>query len=155
MLQRVLMIGALIAGTALGFLWPTRPSATQAIPSEIALEKSADGQFYADAQVNGHPTHFLVDTGASEIAITEDDAKRAGIKIDPANYELVGEGASGVVRGQHVEIQSIELGGVREQNVDVVVVPGAEVSLLGQPFLDRMDEIVIHKNEMRLRYGSG
>lgn len=154
-MQRLLIIATLAIGVAVGLLWPTKNAASPIAPSEIALEKAGDGQFYADAQVNGQQTHFLVDTGASDIALTEEDARHAGIAIDPANYELIGEGASGLVRGEHVQIRQIDLGGFRAQNVRAVVVPGAQVSLLGQPFLDRLDEITIQKSEMRLHYSSG
>jgi aspartyl protease family protein len=55
------------------------------------------------------------------------------------------------VRGQYVELKSIELGGIHERNAKAVVVQGATVSLLGQPFLEGIDEIVIRKGEMVLR----
>ena len=56
-----------------------------------------------------------------------------------------------MVRGQYVELKTIELGGIHETNAKAVVVQGATVSLLGQPFLENMDEIVIRKGEMVLR----
>ena len=124
-----------------------------AAPSEIDLEKGSDGQFYADVRVNGQPTHFLIDTGASEIALSEEDARRAGITVDPSTYELIGEGASGIVRGAHVQIHQIDFEGFHAKDIKAVVVPGTQVSLLGQPFLDKLDEIVIQKDEMRLHYG--
>src|ERR1700752_678171 len=45
----------------------------------ISLQRSFDGHFYADAQVNGTTVHFLIDTGASGIALSSDDARRAGL----------------------------------------------------------------------------
>ena len=152
MLQRLLIIATLAAGTAIGLMWPTKNAANPAATSEIRLEKSYDGQFYTDAKVDGQPTRFLIDTGASDIALSEADARRAGISINPAGYELIGDGASGVVRGQHVQIREIDLDGLHAQNVNAVVLPGTQVSLLGQPFLDKLDEIVIQKGQMRLRY---
>ena len=83
--------------------------------------------------VNGHDIRFLVDTGASEMALTEEDARKAGIAIDPQQYELLGQGASGIVRGQYVELKTIDLGGIHEKNAKAVVVQGATVSLLGNP----------------------
>ena len=56
-----------------------------------------------------------------------------------------------MVRGQYVELKSIDVGGIRESDAKAVVVQGANVSLLGQPFLENVDEIVIRKGEMLLR----
>ena len=152
MLGRVLLLATLAAGAAIGAALPAWHSPSAVPPSEVSLTKSSDGQFYVDVDVNGHSTHFLVDTGASEIALSEADARAAGIAVDPASYELIGHGASGLVRGQQVTIGRIDLQGIHEKDVGAVVVPAATVSLLGQPFLDKLDEIVIRKDEMRLRY---
>ena len=50
-----------------------------------------------------------------------------------------------------VELEQIDVGGIRESDIKAVVVQGANVSLLGQPFLENVDEIVIRKGEMLLR----
>jgi aspartyl protease family protein len=153
MLERVLFVVTIAGGATLGVFWPLSRSETPAVSSalEVTLDRSADKHFYANATVNGHDIRFLVDTGASETALTEEDARRVGIAIDPQLYELLGQGASGMVRGQYVELKTIELGGIHERNAKAVVVQGATVSLLGQPFLESIDEIVIRKGEMVLR----
>jgi predicted aspartyl protease len=67
---------------------------------------------------------------------------------------VIGDGASGMVRGQYVELKSIDLGGITQRDTKAVVVQGSSVSLLGQPFLENVDEIVIRKGEMRLKAGA-
>jgi aspartyl protease family protein len=154
MLERSLFLVTIAGGATLGIFWPLQKSATPApAPSalEVTLERSSDRHFYADANVNGQAVRFLVDTGASEIALTEEDARKVGISVDPEKYELIGRGASGIVRGQYVELAKLELGGIRETGAKAVVVQGANISLLGQPFLENIDEIVIRKGEMVLR----
>ncbi len=151
MLERGLLVIMLVAGAAVGIFWPTHKTEPSAPGIEVSLQRSSDRHFYATASVNGHDVRFLVDTGASEIALTEDDARRVGIKFDPDRYELLGEGASGFVRGQYVKLDTIQLDGIHEDEVKAVVVEGAAVSLLGQPFLENIDEIVIRKGEMLLR----
>ena len=153
MIERALFIVTIVGGASLGLLWPLNKSSSPsaATATEILLERSADKHYYAEAQVNGRQVRFLVDTGASEIALTEEDARKVGLTVDPEKYELVGHGASGMVRGQYVDLQSIDLGGIRESNVKAVIVQGANVSLLGQPFLENVDEIVIRKGQMLLR----
>ena len=154
MLERGLLVITLVAGAASGIYWPThksQPAVPAATGVEVTLQRSSDRHFYATASVNGRDVRFLVDTGASEIALTEDDARKVGIKFDPAKYELLGEGASGFVRGQYVELDKIQLEGLHQNATKAVVVEGANVSLLGQPFLENIDEIVIRKGEMVLR----
>lgn len=153
MIERALIVITLAAGAGVGFFWPTHRSEPAAASSavEVTLNRSSDHHYYATASVNGHDVRFLVDTGASEIALTEDDARKAGIKFDPAKYELIGAGASGYVRGQYVDLTDIRLEGIHQGNAKAVVVEGADISLLGQPFLEKIDEIVIRKGEMTLR----
>ena len=151
MLERGLLVIMLVAGAAVGIFWPTHRTEPSAPGIEVSLQRSSDRHFYATASVNGHDVRFLVDTGASEIALTEDDARKVGIKFDPDRYELLGEGASGFVRGQYVNLDTIQIDGIHEKGVKAVVVEGAAVSLLGQPFLENIDVIVIRKGEMVLR----
>jgi aspartyl protease family protein len=155
MFQKIALIGTIAGGVAIGLLWPTPQKTTAATAgtgvSDVVIAQSADHHYYADASVNGRPVHFMVDTGASETALTEADAQSIGIAVDPSKYEVIGDGASGMVRGQFVDLKSIELGAIKQQDVKVVVVQGSTVSLLGQPFLEKVDEIVIRKGEMRLK----
>lgn len=154
MIERALLVVTIAGGTALGIFWPLdkeqKPAATKA-GVEVAISRSSDKHYYAQAEVNGHAVRFLVDTGASETALTEEDARKVGIAVDPSKFELVGEGASGMVRGQYVQVASIDVDGIRRSNTKAVVVEGADVSLLGQPFLESIDEIVIRRGEMTLR----
>ena len=154
MLERGLILVTLVAGAGVGFLWPThnnQPAAAGSSAIEVTLNRNSDHHFYATASVNGHDVRFLVDTGASEIALTEEDARKIGLKFDPNKYELLGEGASGYVRGQYVDLDDLRLQGIDHGATKAVVVEGADVSLLGQPFLEDLDEIVIRKGEMILR----
>ena len=155
MFQKLALVATIGAGVAIGLLWPTaqRSSAAPAATGgpEVTIERSSDHHYYADASVNGHSVHFMIDTGAGETALTEADARAIGIPIDPSKYQVIGDGASGLVRGQYVQLKTIDLNGIRQQDAEAVIVPGANVSLLGQPFLEKVDEIVIRQGEMRLR----
>lgn len=152
-MQKLLVGLLLLTGIALGWLWlASEPAAPRGALKEIVLERSSDGHFYADAALNGHVIRFLVDTGAGAVAITEQDAKAAGIEVSPASYSSIGEGPSGLVRGKFVTVDHLKLEGFEPTDVKAAVVEGASVSLLGQPFLDRLDEIVIRKDVMILRY---
>ena len=78
----------------------------------VELRREPDGHFYADVEINNMPVHILVDTGASGIALSREDARRAGLATSIGMYEVVGEGAGGDVRGEYVTLNSVRLGKV-------------------------------------------
>lgn len=121
------------------------------IPAETRIERERNGHFYVHAQVNGQLVRFLVDTGASMVALTPEDAERAGVEFDPARFEPVARGASGLVQGQHATIGSIEIDGKRVANVRGAVIEGADISLLGQSYLNRIGSVEMSDGIMILR----
>jgi aspartyl protease family protein len=117
----------------------------------VMLHREYDGHFYADAEVNGATVHMLVDTGATAIALTRDDARKAGIGISIGMPNVVGQGASGDVRGEYVTVDRIKLGDKTGEAMNAVVLDGGGVSLLGQTFLSKFDSVEIHGDTMVLR----
>jgi aspartyl protease family protein len=115
------------------------------------LERSPSGHFYTHAKVNGELVRFLVDTGATGVALTVEDAERVGIKVDPRNFEIVGEGASGPVRGQLVTLGSVEVEGKLVNDVSGAVLENSSLSLLGQSYLTRMGEVQMTGDYMLLK----
>lgn len=155
MIEKLAIGGTIVAGVAIGLLWPTAKGPLHpGAGAELVIARSSDHHYYTDAKVNGRPVHFMIDTGAGETALTEADAQQLGLPVDPNKYEVIGDGASGMVRGQYVQLKSIDVGGIRQSDAKAVVVAGATVSLLGQPFLEKVDEIVIRNGEMRLKSDS-
>jgi aspartyl protease family protein len=122
-----------------------------AIPVETRVRRSPNGHFFVTALVNGQPVRFLVDTGATTVALTVEDARRAGVAFDPASFEVIGEGASGPVRGQEMHLSSVELDGKERLHVGGVVIEGGTTSLLGQSYLSRLSNVQMRGDEMILR----
>jgi len=116
----------------------------------ITLSRSFDGHFYADAQVNGTTIHFLVDTGASVIALSGADAQRAGLALS-GDPQIIGAGASGQVWGHVVRLNRVELGVKSISDTPAVVLAGGDRSLLGQSFLSQFGSVEINGNTMVLR----
>ena len=115
------------------------------------LLRAADGHFYADADISGSRVRFLVDTGASVVALTGADARAAGLAWSQADIGPVAQGASGPVAGVHVTLDSVTLGGHEARNVAAVIVPeGLPVSLLGQSFLSTVHPVRIEQDRMVL-----
>jgi aspartyl protease family protein len=118
---------------------------------EISLQRASDGHFYAEAEVNGMPVNFLVDTGASGIALAHADAQRAAVVMAPSMDEIVGNGASGPVKGQFVQLERLNLGIKEMRGVDAVVLDGGAQSLLGQSVLAQFGSVTIEGDRMVLR----
>ena len=119
--------------------------------SGLVLPRQSDGHFYVDAVVNGSIVRMLVDTGASGIALSRDDARRVGIGISIGMPNVVGKGASGDVRGEYVIIDRISLGEKSANAVPAVVLDGGGDSLLGQSFLSQFASVEIKGDRMVLR----
>jgi aspartyl protease family protein len=127
---------------------PTASAAGNGIATrEIA--RSADGHFYLDAQVNGAQVHFLVDTGASMVALTPADAQRAGIALP--SERATARGAGGAVEVMPVTIDRIAIGPLEARDVAGAVARELPVSLLGQSFLSRVGTVEIRGDRMVLR----
>ena len=128
-----------------------RSSTASSIGGWTTLDRGANGHFFADAQVNGATIHFLIDTGASGVALTAADARRAGLQFSSQEFSPVGSGASGEVRGKLVSLDRVSLGGHSVDNVSGVILEGGEMSLLGQSFLSQMGTIEISGDRMTIR----
>ncbi len=114
-----------------------------------SLKRQPDGHFYANGTVQGASTEFLVDTGASVIALTGNDARAAGLTWSDSDIRQIGTGASGAVYGVATMIDQVEVGGLTQRNVQAVIIPeGLEISLLGQSFLSQIDSVEIVKDQM-------
>ena len=117
----------------------------------VELARQPNGHFYANADVDGTEIRFLVDTGASTIALSASDARALGLDWADDELRLVGRGVNGAVFGKPVQLGSISVGDVEAANVDAVIIPnGLDVSLLGQSFLSRVDNVVIEGDRMTL-----
>lgn len=119
---------------------------------EHMIERASDGHFYVEAQVNGRPVRFLVDTGASAVVLTMADAQRTGLPFSLQDFSVIARGASGDVRGQRIRLGSVAVGDQMAYDVDgAVVAEGLDVSLLGQSYLSRLRSVEIDGNRMTLR----
>ena len=116
------------------------PVITSSQIRSASLRKEGDGHFWATAYVNDEPVRFLVDTGASLVALTKQDARKIGVDTDNLEETAEVRTAAGRVKAAIVTIDSIEIDGVTVKNVQAVVIEkGLEYSLLGMSFLNRLD----------------
>ena len=117
-----------------------------------SLRKEGDGHFWATAYVNGTPVKFLVDTGASLVALSERDARRIGLNTDKLEQNAKVRTAAGEVMAATAMIDRIEIDGVTVKNIQAVVIDkGLEHSLLGMSFLNRLDGWDVTANAIVIR----
>ena len=117
----------------------------------LSLQRQPDGHFYADVQINGVTVTMLVDTGASGLALTRDDARKAGLGLSIGMPNVIGQGASGAVKGEFVTLDRVMLAGTTVEGMPAVVLDGGGQSLLGQNFLRRFASVEIKGDRMVLR----
>ncbi len=117
----------------------------------LELQRSDDGQFYADVRINGSNVHMMVDTGATAIALSRDDARIAGLATSIGMNDVVGEGADGAVHGEYVRLDRVELGPLSAEGLDAIVLNAGQQSLLGQAFLSKFKSVQIEGDKMVLR----
>lgn len=115
------------------------------------MKRSYNGHFYVDAEVGEDLVHFMVDTGASDVALTMRDADRLGIPYSESQFTVIGTGASGPVMGQPIVIDSVSVGGKKATQIEGSIVQGLDISLLGQAYLGRIGSIEIVNDHMVLR----
>lgn len=124
-------------------------SVDQSEGAETVLERQQDGHFYANVDINSNEIRFMVDTGASGIALTGEDAEALGLVWSDGELAVVGRGVSGNVYGKRVKLRSVQLDDLQMSDVDAVIIPnGLDVSLLGQSFLSKATTVKIENDEM-------
>ena len=123
---------------------PVELSLTAAAPapatgSDAQVAKGEDGHYWAQGSVNGSAVRFLVDTGASAVALTQEDAQRLGYSGSDLTYDYKVTTASGEARAARIKLASIAVSGAEVRDVDAYVIEsGLQTSLLGMSYLGRL-----------------
>lgn len=134
-----------------GELFPGTPVATGA--HEMTIAESQDGSYYVDGTINGARAHFVIDTGASSIVLSPDDARRAGIDIAALDYSLPSETAHGTGFGAFTHVDRLDVGNIELRDVPVQVNKSPmSSSLLGLTFLHRLDSFGVQDGRLMLRW---
>lgn len=116
------------------------------------LLRADDGLFYVTGVVNGMPVRFLVDTGASTIVLTRDDAMRAGLLPPGGAFHDFADTANGRASIAWISIEDLSIGRVRVRDISAAVVrDGLEVSLLGQNWLSQLASLTIAGDRLQFR----
>jgi aspartyl protease family protein len=119
----------------------------------VEIGRASGGDFDVSAQVNGKRIQMVLDTGASSVVLTRDDAKAAGLPLEVLNYTVPIDTANGRTRAAQVTIDRISIGGLEERSIDALVTqPGQlKTSLLGMSFLNRLQSWEVSGDRLMLR----
>jgi aspartyl protease family protein len=120
-------------------LMVAQPVLAPATGGAAEVLKGDDGHYWAEANVDGASVKFLVDTGASAVALKPEDAQRMGISPASLEYNYKVTTASGEARAAKVKLTSVSVAGAEVRDVDAFVIEsGLQTSLLGMTYLGRL-----------------
>lgn len=120
-------------------------------PTRIEVPLAPDGHFHLTAELNGAPVRFIVDTGASALALSPRDARRAGIALDRLVYAGQARTANGIVPTATVRLDRVAIGDIVDENVPAMVIQAdIDRSLMGMDYLRRFARVSFEGDSMIL-----
>ena len=119
----------------------------------VEVARAVSGDFDVSAQINGARVAMVLDTGASSVVLTREDAKAAGLPLEVLAYTVPIDTANGRARAASVRLDRIAVGGLVERSVEALVAqPGQlKMSLLGMSFLNRLQSWEVRGDRLFLR----
>lgn len=121
------------------------------VGSTLRIRKSLDGHFWAEAMVNGHKMRFLIDSGASITAVSENAALEAGLNMDQSGFPMILTTANGAIEARRSNIAMLEIGPLKASDLSIVVSPAfGDVNVLGMNFLSQLRSWRVEGDEMIL-----
>ncbi len=131
---------------------PSTPASAPRVADAVGTDEPAietfrarGNQFFVTATINGNAVHFVVDTGATYVCLTPEDARRLGFDLDALEWNIRTHTANGDAANAAVNLADLRLGQVVEYNVPALVMKtGGGLSLLGMSFLSRLKSWQIH-----------
>lgn len=165
----VAVVSLAMAASLSAAFWLNRlggPGEAQAAPMVVAVPatnapatgsaaqvvKGADGHYWADARIDGRAVRVMVDTGATVVALTLDDARRLGVTPNEADFTRTVRTASGPVPAAPVRLKAVSVGRAEVRGVDALVLQdGLPHSLLGMSYLGRLSAFEATPTGLTLR----
>jgi aspartyl protease family protein len=141
----------------------TRPAAQNTAPKQttdlkqtkgrgVQIKPDNNGHFFARTKINNTTLKMMVDTGASLVVLSFEDARRLGVHPTTADYTLPVNTANGQIMLAPITLKRLELAGMVERDVRAAVAPKGALSqsLLGMSYLSRLKDVRISKTHLSL-----
>ena len=127
-------------------------SSASGFDREVHLRAGRNGHFMANAYVNDREIQVLVDTGASGVALSYEDARAVGILVTEADYTMQSRTANGLTRVAPIMVDHIRIGDIVVRDVQAYVGEPGKLfaTLLGMTFLSRLSRVDIRGKELVL-----
>ncbi len=119
--------------------------------NETRVQRRPDGHYWLRAEINGHPANFLVDTGATLTAVSNETAASAGLEPRRAGVPVRMQTANGAVAAELTTIDELRFGNVVARGLDAVIAPGlGPTNVIGMNFLSRLASVRLEGETMIL-----
>ena len=118
----------------------------------LNIARDARGHFAAEGRIDGQRIGFMVDTGASVVALNETSAARFGLRPSRSDYNATVTTANGTIKAARTRLAMVDVGGLVVRDVDAMVLPDAALSenLLGLSFLSKLKRFEYANGQMVL-----
>jgi aspartyl protease family protein len=120
---------------------------------EVTTSRDSGGHYSFNALANGRPIRIMFDTGASAVVLKAEDAAAIGIRESDLSYSISVRTANGVTQAAPITLRTLEIGGIREENVRAMVARPGQLfeNLLGMSFLERLSSYEVRGDQLVLR----
>lgn len=130
---------------------PTQMPSARTEGRALRIPVSPDGHYWVEGTINGAPTRFLIDSGATFTALSDDTARRTGLNFEPGEPGIVMSTANGRVEARRSSISTLAIGPIRASDLPVVVSPAfGGVNVIGMNMLSRLKSWSVQDGEMVL-----
>ncbi len=131
---------------------PTPHQNTSGFERSVTLNASRNGHFFARAYINGRPIAVMVDTGATQIALTYEDAERLGLRPHTSDFTQTTRTANGIGHSAPVDLDSVRIGDVEVSDLrGSISEPGKlHITLLGMEFIRKLERFELRGRELVL-----
>lgn len=128
-------------------------AAGPAFAAVTELQANSSGHFITEASINGHDIAVLVDTGATAVALSYEDASDAGLRPGSLDYNVPVSTANGMAQAARVKLDEIAIDGVEVEDVEALVLPEGALqgTLLGMTFLSRLSSFRVEDGVLILK----
>lgn len=132
------------------------PAQLQTPPSgserEVHLQAADSGHFFSDVDINGRTVNVVVDTGATAVSLSYEDARAIGIRLTDDEFTMESRTANGTAKIAPVMLDRIRIGDIEIRDVEAFVAEPGKLfqTLLGMSFLRRLSQIDIRGRELVL-----
>jgi aspartyl protease family protein len=141
----------MVAGAAFAIMTPAREPVQLFAVTE--LNASAGGHYITTADINGTSVRVLVDTGATAVALSYEDAQSVGLRPHTLDYDVAVATANGVTKAARVTLRKVEIDNVKVEDVDGLVLPEGAMqgTLLGMSFLGKLQSFKVEDGVLHLK----